>query len=177
MVYSPSGEPLMGGGWPVECPDALSVWFDRVNAKRDGNLTLEELLADARRQFQVMDTRNDGRVTAATLSAYRQQIMGGRYTSVSAADNAALNDMAERERNEDFPGDKHLRRGFSRADLSRVPTEQPDPVMSADENLDGSVTWDEFRDYLGQVFIELGTKRAGYLTKSNVRIFCSTGRY
>ena len=178
LLFAGQGAQVVGMGKDLadKFPSA-KAWFDRANTNHDGNLTLAELMADARRQFQVMDTRHDGRLTAATLSVYRQQIIGGRYASISAADSAALNDMAERERNEDFPGDKRLRRGFTQADLNRVPTEQPDPVMSADSDLDGSVTWDEFRDYLGQVFIELDAKRAGYLTKANIQNFCIMGRY
>jgi Ca2+-binding EF-hand superfamily protein len=76
MLYSPNGEPLRGGslGRP-SCEKAMGAWFDRADADRNGRVDRNEFVADARRQFAVMDLDHDGTITPAELDKYRAPYM------------------------------------------------------------------------------------------------------
>ncbi|HET9149383.1 MAG TPA: hypothetical protein VFO61_02795 [Alphaproteobacteria bacterium] len=76
MLYSPNGEPLRGGslGRP-SCEKAMGAWFDRTDADRNGRVDRNEFVADARRQFAVMDLDHDGTITPAELDKYRAPYM------------------------------------------------------------------------------------------------------
>jgi Ca2+-binding EF-hand superfamily protein len=175
-TFSPNGEPLVGAPWPGDCKDALGVWFDRIDTDHDGRLTLVELLADAQRQFKLMDLRHDGKVTAEELSTYRQKVMGGKYGVYSTRDA----DRADEEW-DDVPNGGRDVAGSRRRDdrpspridaFAAMSTDEPDPVMSADTDLDGSVTWDEFRVLVAQNFADLDKKHAGSITKDDVQTLC-----
>jgi hypothetical protein len=180
-TFSPNGEPLIGGAWPDKCEDALGLWFDRLDVNRRGALTLAELTADAQRQFQLMDLRHDGKVTAEELSKYRLSVMGGHYLSVSTPGQHSLFDR--RNRDEDEPGDRldgtpgRRERGDDedrkRTDaFAALVSDQPDPVMSADTDLDGSVTWQEFRLLVSQNFADFDLDHKGAITKAEVQTMC-----
>jgi len=172
-VFSPNGEPLVGSGWPAHCDDAMDVWFDRIDSNHDGKLTLAEMEADAVRQFNVMDLRHDGKVSAAEVATYRERVMGTKYASFSTPEIA----MKPRARESDeprFPGEGGREdESMPRPDASGVmPADRPDPVMSADTDLDGSVTLDEFKTYVHQNFADLDRSHAGYIEKSDLHRLC-----
>jgi hypothetical protein len=182
-TFSPNGEPLIGGNWPPVCEDAMAAWFDRVNASHDGKLTYAQLEADAQRQYALMDLRHDGKVTAAELSAYRLKVMGGHFLSVSTP---GQHNTLERDPNDPSGldasrafGDPEGRRkkdddeSRKRIDaFAALTTDQPDPVMTADTDLDGSVTWDEFRALVAQNFADFDKQHKGVVTKDEVRASC-----
>ena len=51
-------------------------------------------------------------------------------------------------------------------------TDQPDPVMSGDTDLDGSVSWEEFRTSIIQDFAHFDKDHEGFITKSEVETMC-----
>lgn len=112
--------------------------------------------------------------------------MGGHYLSVSTPGKSGV---ARRDADEDDPDASDLDRAFGdpdrrRRDEDRRPvdafaalvTDQPDPVMSADTDLDGSVTWDEFRALVAQNFAEFDRDHAGAVTRSEVQRSCAKAR-
>ena len=152
----------------------MDVWFDRVDANHDGKLTLAEMEADAVRQFNVMDLRHDGKVTVSEVAAYRERVMGNRYASFSTPEIAIgrVRDTSEEPR---VPGETRHRDDDSqpRPDTSGVmPADRPDPVMSADTDLDGSVTLDEFKTYVHQNFADLDRSHAGSIEKGDLHRLC-----
>ena len=182
-TFSPNGEPLVPPQWPQDCEAAIDQWFDRLDTGHTGGISHVVLLADAERQYKLMDMRHDGKVTAEELSKYRLKMMGGHYLSVSTpGENVRIGRGTDDEarpgdRLED-PGDDRPRR---RGEEDRRPvdayaalvSDQPDPVMSADTDLDGSVTWDEFRALVAQNFADFDRDHAGVITKSEVEKICS----
>ena len=185
-TFSPNGEPLVGSAWPDKCEDALGAWFDRIDTSHSDEITLAQLEADALRQYQVMDLRHDGKVTAEELSKYRLATMGGHYLSVSTPDqkNVLARRDSDDERTNDLDrafGDPERRRHGDDSPreidaFSALVTDQPDPVMSADTDLDGSVTWDEFRALVAQNFADLDRAHKGAITKEEVQTRCARGR-
>jgi Ca2+-binding EF-hand superfamily protein len=185
-TFSPNGEPLVPPLWPAKCEDALDAWFDRLDSSHAGRLTLAQLEADARRQYQEMDLRHDGKVTAEELSKYRLAQMHGHFLSVSTPGQGGIlgsrNDDEDRpgDRLDDAMGDDNPRHGRRKDDEDRprdayaaLVTDQPDPVMTADADLDGSVTWEEFRALVAQNFADFDKEHVGFITKDELRVTCA----
>ncbi len=186
-TFTPNGEPLVPPQWPQDCADALDAWFDRMDTGHTGGLTRAQMEEDAKRQFKLMDLRHDGKVTAEELSKYRLSLMGGHYLSVSTPTERLFGRHSDEE---DRPGDRiggaygdgsldedspHRRHGEDHRPVdayAALVSDQPDPVMSADTDLDGSVTWDEFRALVAQDFAEFDKDHEGKITKSEIEKTC-----
>jgi len=170
-LYSPNGEPLNGGplGQPG-CTDALSRWFDRVDANHDGSLDLNEYLADARRQFAAMDLNRDGMVDPAELTTYRAP-----YAPPPPPEGRAQREERERPSLADRM-QRSLGLGGRPKDAPEGgggnAAEQPDPVMSADVTLRNRVSLDDFLAYERRVFGELDANHDGRLSKAEVLRLC-----
>jgi hypothetical protein len=182
-TFSPTGEPLVPPQFPQNCEDALDVWFDRLDTAHSGQMTREQLLADAKIQYQRMDMRHDGKVTAEELSRYRLKAMGGHYLSVSTPGQYS-NVGRGRNDEEDRPGDR-IDSGYDYYDnrkgkgdkkdvdaFAALVTDQPDPVMSADADLNGSVSWEEFQTSIIQDYVRFDSGKKGFITKSDVHNMC-----
>ncbi len=146
-VSSPNGEPLRGGalGHP-SCRDALSGWFDRVDANHRGFIDRDEFRADARRQFAVMDLDHNGEITPDELARYRAPF------------------EADTPRQTEPPSDGAGRRSV----------EQPDPVMLADVDLRNRVTLAQFMAYADRNFADLDANHDGRLVKTEILRVCGT---
>jgi hypothetical protein len=152
-LYSPNGEPLSGGplGRPA-CKDALSGWFDRVDAKHAGRIDRETYLADTRRQFAAMDLEKNGLIDPAELAAYRAP-----YAVVVPAE----------------PKPRPGQSTHSRPDGGATRSDQADPVMIADVNLRNQVSLDDFLAYENRKFTELNTSHDGLLRREEVLAMCN----
>jgi hypothetical protein len=168
LIYSPNGEPLSGGalGAP-SCIDAMSGWFERVDANHDGVIDRDEFLADSRRQFAVMDLDKDGVVTPGELGQYRQPFLSTATRLVAAAGTPPAGEGARRERG----GQGQPRRGTNDSD-DAVPQDRPDPVMLADVNLRNRVTLADFMAYESRNFADLDRRRNGRLDKAEITRSC-----
>jgi Ca2+-binding EF-hand superfamily protein len=147
IIYSPTGDPLNGGplGRPT-CPEAMKRWFGRVDARHDGAITLDEFLADARTQFQRMDTDKNGYLVSEEVERFR----------------LAYRDEPAREKSggKSVTPDDNKESGHSGSVI--------DPVMSADTNLDFKVTPEEFAAYSEKVFKNLDADHNGKLSLTEV---------
>lgn len=164
VVYSPNGEPLSGGplGLP-DCDDAVSGWFDRADTNRDGTIDLNEFLADARRQFAVMDLDHDGNITPGELAIYRTPY--GQSSSMAPLPEDVASDV---QSDDSSDGDNP-----SKKPSSPILLDQADPVMSADVNLHYKVTLPEFLALAKRKFSQLDTSHSGHPDKASiVRLWC-----
>ncbi|HXP98405.1 MAG TPA: hypothetical protein VN809_16955 [Telmatospirillum sp.] len=175
IQFSPNAEPLSGGplGQP-KCEDALSGWFDRVDANHDGTIDRDEFLADARLQFNRMDRHHAGYVTAADLSEFRapyeppQAAEGpadGQYGDQRASDGSSGRRSSQGGVGGMFGGRSSQQRGLS------VDT-RADPVMSADKTLSFKVTSEEFIAQANDLFNGLDHNHDGRLTRDTVLGSC-----
>ena len=152
---SPNGEPLVAGGPGTACDAALARWFDAADTNHDGSLDPAEFKADAKRWFDAMDLNHDGSVTPDELMTLRLKLM-------------PYQPPPEKE-HERKPSDvtswfsSRPRRGLN---------DRPDPVMSADVNLDNRVTWQEFEAQAARTFVQLDADRDGRLSKAEVLASC-----
>lgn len=162
-LYSPNGEPLSGGalGRP-NCKEAISRWFDRIDANHDGRVDLSEFLGDARVQFAAMDLDKDGFITPPELSIYRAP-----YAAAAAPAQAPR------------PGARpHAARGQAggapqgRGDTGGSLSDEADPVMVADTSLRNQVSLADFLSYADRRFAALDANHDGQLTREEALSSC-----
>ncbi len=167
-IYSPAGEPLNGGPLGQStCSDAMSRWFDRTDTNHDGTLDLDELLADARRQFAVMDLNHDGMIDPAELTAYRAPFAPPPVQEYQREDKPNLADRVQRSL-----GLGGKPKEGADGNLGGNAAEQPDPVMSADATLRNRVSLDDFVTYERRLFGELDRNHDGRISKPELLRLC-----
>jgi Ca2+-binding EF-hand superfamily protein len=162
---SPNGEPLVGAqpGQPG-CEAALGAWLEAVDQNRDGALDRAEFMADATRWFARIDENGDGMVTPDELTVLRLRLMPPTTRGAETRGENLRQRYRDRDRRQMF--------GPTRAG----PNDRPDPVMSADVNLDNRVTADEFLAQAARTFAGLDRNRDGRLTKDEVVADCAGRR-
>ncbi len=152
-IFSPAGEPLNGGplGYPT-CMQAVANWFARTDARHDGAIDRDAFLADAKRQFAVMDLNHDGRITPDELNTYRTPFHA--FPSMSQDPSGPPEDSSQQGGHRQIGG---------RTKVS-VAGDQADPVMSADVGLKFRVTLADFLAYEQNQFDLLDRARRGRVT-------------
>ena len=174
MLYSPNGEPLNGGplGRPT-CQEAMSRWFERVDANHDGAISRDEFLADAHTQFGRMDLDKNGYLVSEELERFRQPYRQQDSSEETPAGQKANAGQSQEGRHRGGGS----RGGHGNGGVSSEQNNQPrgdtsDPVMSADTNLDFKVTPDEFTAHARKTFIELDGNHDGVLSREEVLARC-----
>jgi len=152
---SPNGEPLVSGGPHTACDIALGQWFDAADTNHDGGLDPTEFKADARRWFDEMDLNHDGTVTPDELTTLRLKLMPYEPPPRETRKRESSNMMS----------------WFSDRPRRNV-NDRPDPVMSADVNLDNRVSWAEFDAQAARTFVALDANRDGRVSKDEVLVAC-----
>jgi len=154
--FSPNGEPMTGGprGYPP-CEQALAHWFADADLDHNGRLTRDEFLADARRQFKVMDLDGSGEITPAELAEYRAPFA----TPPKGAPSLLPADA---------PAGAIPRRPLAGPISDRL----NDPVMIADTELRFRVSLPAFLISADRQFIRLGTSQGAPLGPDVVAKLC-----
>lgn len=170
-LYSPDGEPLNGGplGQPA-CKDALSRWFDRVDANHDAAISLPEFLADADTQFHRMDIDNNGYIVSEELERFRRPYRQAVAEQTGEDNGAKTSGQPETKAGKHGRGGRHG--GGERDSSPELPADVADPVMSADANMDFKVTPQEFMQHAREVFADMNTSHSGALTRDEVLARC-----
>ena len=195
LFISPFGEPFTARAGETY-PSA--AWFAGADRDGDGAVTFEEFSADGLRWFAVLDTDRDGRLNQTELAAYEVSLrdlgaglpMGGRP--------GPGGDDREGDRRMDGPagmGDALLNLNASTLGVapqnrggSRVPAQGggrsrgygpiaeagffnlPQPVKSADTNIDQRVSAEEWAAATQRWFQALDTDRDGKLTLATLPV-------
>lgn len=162
IIYSPNAEPLNGGalGRPT-CDQAMSRWFDRIDASHSGAISRDAFLADAAAQFHRMDIDNNGYLLPEELERYRLPFRQTAETDAGQGDNSGESQH------------KHGRGNRGDNGSSQPPPgDQPDPVMSADTDNRFRVTFDEFMAQAKNKFASLDADHNGSLSRDEVLKLC-----
>lgn len=172
-IFSPNGEPLNGGplGHPT-CRDAMTAWFDRVDTNHDHTIDRAEFLADARRQFAVMDVNRDGEITPDELAAYRAPY--DVETSEAAPSEVDDSNQATERTRRGRGGDTTTGSGRSRN--LNLSNDAADPVMAADANLKFRVGLDDFLTYEQSQFAQLDVRHDQRLTIAEILPLCPSAK-
>lgn len=169
LFISPMGEPFRPSG---RDDDTLADWFRQADRNHDGQLTLEEMQADADRFFALLDVNHDGEIDPDEITRYENvvapEIASGHF------DMAAYGSSDAQESQTGGHGGGHHRGGggfFRGGDTDQHQgagryglLDLPEPVVSADSDFNRGVSATEFRTAAGQRFLALDVDHKGYLT-------------
>ena len=153
LFIAPMGEPFRAG--PND-PYPSALWFAQADSNHDGKLTLAEMLADANRFFDRLDTDHDGQITPPENRVYEDKIAPEIRTQIGRVDD--LLDAPKKVKHNKHA--KPMPEGAGR--WSSLPI--PQPVISADADMNRAVTRAEFRAAAIDRFGRLDTAGQGYLT-------------
>lgn len=154
---SPMGEPIRG-------VDGTELWFRAADADHDDTLSSAEFVADSRRFFKTLDTNGDGEIDAAEMKRYEEDV---------------LRPVRGGPRGMAGPGGGHRGRppgggggapgGGGRRGPPGGMLEQPQPVASADTDMNRRVTADEFDKAAMRRFQRLDADQNRKVTLDEVR--------
>lgn len=191
VFLSPMGEPFRSED-PAH--DVVGDWFAAADRDHDGALTAAEMQADAARFFATLDTNHDGEIDPDELTRYEtlvapevqvgQQMgvgMGGFRRGAEGGwgggrrGGGGRGVMGRGGRATRSQGDGSVRlpgnggfdpglEGAGRYSFLNI----PEPVISADTNLNRGVSLVEFVAAAGQRFVMLDTNRDGRITRDEL---------
>ncbi|MFN3558526.1 MAG: hypothetical protein ACK4UQ_04485 [Brevundimonas sp.] len=193
LFISPFGEPFSappGQAYPV------AVWFAGADADHNGEVTLAEFTADGQRYFAVLDTDRDGRLNQTELAAYEAELrpFGGMgrprrgdgpegFPTISIpgpagggeiplADTSTLGAAPQQQSR----SGSRIPRGGGRGPGGYGAVAEagffnlPQPVKSADINIDQRVTAEEWAQATQRWFLSLDADRDGKLTLATLPV-------
>lgn len=150
-------------------PAPVNAWFAAADADHDGRLTLAEMVADADRFFTRLDLDGDGEIAPEEVAAYENRVAPeirvyqGGYSGrgpLGRGDERAR-DVAERMRRNPKGGDVYDGEiGAGRFAWLNI----PEPVASADADMNRGVSRAEFRSAAQARFVLLDKAQAKALT-------------
>jgi len=178
---SPMGEPYRAR---TATDDTLARWFNQADRNHDGQLTADEMRADADRFFGLLDADHDGLIGPEELIHYEWELAPDIQLSSrlrhQPGDTAAAKPAAEGEQRS---GDRRYRRGPGEPDSSPGGLQgaarysllnMPEPVAAADADFDRAVTRSEFEAAALYRFQLLDREKRGALTLGALEATWST---
>jgi hypothetical protein len=172
LFISPCGEPFLA---PTTAPYPIVNWFAQADLNHDGKLDTDEFRSDAERFFAQLDRNKDGVIDSAEISVY-EHVYVPEILSQGQAEAAGLKVLAAYQ----VPDDSTPTTSYQMDDSTPTPPPRPplntrqgavifslipapEPVLSADRNLDGKVTLKEFQAQADRRFTALDVLKRGYL--------------
>ncbi|WP_254602060.1 EF-hand domain-containing protein [Sphingomonas bacterium] len=154
IFIAPMGEPFRaapGQAYPS------AAWFTAADRNRDGRIDRAEFVADADRFFRLLDRDHDGRLTPEEITAYEADVAPEiALYAVRGREMVAPGRRAPRNGESDYGGPMGAG-GYSWLNI-------PEPVASADADIDRVVTEREFAGAAGRRFETLDAAGNGVLT-------------
>ncbi len=165
LFIAPSGEPFRGERGQ---PYPVVTWFARADANGDGKLTRSEFRRDFLTFLTVLDANGDGIVDNKEITRYEEQLVpevrvgfgsGPEFRQLSG-DNPVPDAGGEEVPAQSKRRQPDLPRGGGRYGLINA----PEPVVSADTDLNRRVTPQEYAAAADRRFTLLDPNEVGYLT-------------
>lgn len=161
LFISPMGEPFRPKG---EGDEPMKHWFNQADRDHDGRLTVGELMLDADRFFVTLDKDGNGELLPDEVYAYEQDVAPEirLYQRRAERDPAARpdRDEEERPRPQKRKGGPDGVIGAGRYGFLNI----PNPVASADDDINRAVSALEFRAAAAERFRDLDPGQTKALT-------------
>lgn len=159
LFLSPMGEPFRPTG---DDDDPVKRWFDRADRDHDGKLTAIDMMLDADRFFLTLDKNGNGELLPDEVRAYEQNI-APEIRLYQRRPDAAPGGKAEQAKPKNskqaaLPGEGAA--GAGRYAFLNI----PNPVASADLDVNRAVSRQEFRAAAAERFNTLDAKQDKVLT-------------
>jgi hypothetical protein len=184
LFISPCGEPFRAASG---APYPVVAWFRGADKNADGKLDHGEFIADADRFFKRLDVNGDGVLSRYEIHAYEQQMVPeivGHPAELGLAparlwraqygvpgagrDAPPINPDAEHQAAPSRP-----KGGLDESNQGAAPFsffEEPEPLLTADFNINGIITRDNFLKVADSHFTALDDAGRGYLTLKSLPI-------
>jgi hypothetical protein len=164
VFISPAGEPFRA---PPEEPYPVGAWFSRADADHDGAVNREEFKADSLAFFDRLDANHDGVIDGFELGDYERKVAPEIQPTLGAFEEAPeppptrVSEVTPHVK----PVDHRKRKGpaVKGAAVFGLLLD-PEPVASADTDLDGKVTRKEAEAAANRRFDRLDANHDGRLT-------------
>jgi hypothetical protein len=161
LFLSPMGEPFRPGG---DGDDPVRRWFDQTDRDHDGRLTSGELMLDADRFFALVDKDGNGELLPDEVYAYEQDVAPEIRLYQRRVEREA---GARPDREEEARARRQNRKrgpdgviGAGRYAFLNI----PNPVASADDDINRAVSAREFRAAAAERFRDLDPGQTKALT-------------
>ncbi|HEY0270516.1 MAG TPA: hypothetical protein VGC10_05965 [Sphingomonas sp.] len=167
VYIAPMGEPFRTDGKS----DPEAAWFARADADHDGRLTLAEFVADADRVFATLDINHDGEIDPQEVIVYERDV---------APEIRLFQLDREIDHDQHRPRDRAGRKAAKKAARDRydyvaaygagrfASLNIPEPVVSADLDINRGVSKAEFAQVAAQRFQTLDDGNRAFLTAAGL---------
>ena len=163
VFISPSGEPFRA---PLDQPYPIGVWFAQADADHDGAITPAEFEADAKTFFDKLDVNHDGVIDGFEIADYENKIVPEIQPNLYgyAEEEAPPTRVSEVTPHVKPPSSKKSKKVTVKGAAVFGLLFDPQPVASADTDLDGKVTLKEAMAAASRRFKRLDSDHDGRLT-------------
>lgn len=161
LYIAPLGEPFHTNG----TSDPMAHWFAKADADHDGRLTLAELTADALAFARTLDKDGDGELDPQEVSDY-ENFVAPEIKLYQSGDRFFRPPPRKSRDQKRAKAEARQRAAYQAAYGAgrNASLNIPEPIASADLDIDRGVSRDEIAKVAADRFPLLDTARRGYLT-------------
>lgn len=153
VFISPMGEPFRRSQAPGE---PIDRWFQGVDTDTDGALSVTEFQADAVRFYGLLDVNHNGEIAPDEITRYETEIAPEVQSGIGMTVFGRNNQRRQRSGQGPY--------GMGTQALLAI----PQPVISADADLNRGVSPAEFRHTAGQRFLLIDRNHDGRITRDEL---------
>jgi hypothetical protein len=158
LYVAPMGEPFRANG----TADPMRRWFAQADADHDGRVTPAELTADAQSFFSTIDTDHDGVLDPQEVSAYEIDVAPEIRLYRMGSFATPRRGKAAKEARRDARRRADYQASYGAGEWASLNI--PEPVASADLDIDRAVSRAEFAQVAARRFGQLDKGQRGVLT-------------
>lgn len=167
LFISPMGEPFRPKG---ENDDPVRRWFDQADRNHDGKLTVGEMMLDADRFFALLDKDGNGELLPDEVNAYEHDVAPEIRLFQGHPNPYGPDKLGKDDDDRARHGERKAKRPARGASDGAVGAGRyaflniPDPVASADDDVNRAIDKREFERAAAERFGDLDAQQTKALT-------------